>query len=1027
MIYDVLELLLNYMQFVSLIVLVAPSAFPPFYSSPFRLLDSALSSVSHGSGDVNSTSTRSPMSGFNFPAWMPPDLRSLFAFTSIVLPFGLSGLSVLVLGPLLFVFFTYSLCISVFTMVSGVLLLYAQRSAAIRDSGSALSRLVLSVPTQINIAMATAGGVSVILLLSIGFVWYHVARRRKRAQVLEQLRYLEHAPRAVEERAAEMLLGSNTTTRNEEDCDPPPSLQSQWGGDEARVCYAKAELAFREMQRRKHVETYARSPAWILLKLFALLISVAALLYLLWDGVWNNSESLPRGTMLYSIVGVLLLTALLLTVSLVLSFSEKGRRWLFSAKLWLRHLFIYFLMLFVSFLYAPILCNSISVIPCRDLHSNANLSSVKMLHGIQTGSGVRQIVWQRGLLADPNVPCAGVDGFMRASSLLTATAYTLFIIMLVGFVTRQVLLALEHYPLAKSRRHSLGCCEQGSKVETENGWPQRGFAARDAVSQPHGISDSLTTYYERVRLSANEVRFLYAPYTYSWRYFKLVVLVQKTAMVIFSQVMREDVGVLSPWTGFVALMLINLAMFAMLLLCRPYAETLEYVVSVALQLMLLVLASMGLVSFLEPVKIPEGLWSLVTSCVVLVPCAAVFVGNALTSKSQSCPTRWDTHKHFAKGRRRTVAGPRRWISVLRNLCAKSMCAEHLWCQRYGQEVFREQKFVPALYFVSNKGSVLMREVEPPRTAAFLVETLSEATKRIKTVSDDYKSQASSSPQTEVDFSSAYVYLRSLRKKLFSGRFESREGQSAALCSHPHVMGVAPLHVAGTPGNMSQGPLSAQHPAHFSEEFCSSSAPVSLGATGSSPTPTKWWLQSSKQNSAAASPMTSLVPIDPLSESTVGGHLRRPLATALFSSVRGAYDEPSTPNFCTRRVSLRTNTDRCVHYDNMTASLDGRPASPLFSQYHPSVSQHMRHQEAFFELVQAVTGRHRLVQYHREQKHHLERQQRAVDCYTNEQAASMVRRLLVFIVSTTAVAAAMFLRGILHVGEEGYSEHDGDNI
>ncbi|AAZ13200.1 uncharacterized protein TEOVI_000862100 [Trypanosoma equiperdum] len=1022
MLYDVVELLANYVQYINLTVLIAPSVFPPAYSSFLRFVGRAMNAISHGGGvavTVNGTSKHNNTtrmfegSTLNLPKWMPPDLRRVFALTNIVAPLSLVVLFAPVLGPPQFIAFAYALCTAVFFLAGCTLLLHAQHSLEVLESGSALLKLVRAIPSDTKVAIAAASAVSVGLLAAVGLTLRLIWGKRRQAQLLEQLRHLEQAPHSVEERVAESLMNiaashNGCVWRDGEGGMERPVEERE--REETRLRCAKAELAYQEMMQRRHGETHAFSLWWALLKLLVLLGSGTAAAFLLRKSLWESTESLFCSPLIYFPVSMLLLTTFFLALSLSVGLSEGGRRWLFDAKLWFRHLFLYTLLLLVSFLYAPLIRSAIGLIPCRDVVDNnapvACGADNKSTSVLEVDTSKWSTTEARKLMVGSNVSCDSVNFFLYASALLTSTTYATFFILLYGLVTRQALLALEHYPLEDSGSCSARSAEVvpaigGNTAEAfhHSGnffgrkWePARGTVPREGVSQSGRERMRHKNYYGRVHSSQNEVHFLYAPYTFSWRYFKLVVLAQKTAVVIFSAVMQEDDGLASPWTGFIASVILHLGMLVILVVCRPYSGPVEFALSLALQLMLVVLAAMGLVSSFKPAVVSRSLWSFVASCFLLVPCGAILVGGLLASRRQ-CRLK---HRKRTKRRQRgnQVCGFL-WDFLTCGLRPKPKHSGSHWFLHHNQEPRSYQIFVPALYF-----SLLKTELSA--NAGPLGAATSDRLRRVGSnhlhlrhnrVGDGFNSRAASPSPPAVDHSVP-------------------PANSYSTCGSPSPSAPSARPVV-TSTSRSRERWAHVRSALFSGRLRSCSPAKTLFSIRQTPVTSSTWREETSEHGGVTTPQTlePTLSISASSSPLAEEHqLCQRAMTVLFSTVGGACRWGASPCVDVQKSNTRRRLSSVAVYER------GSCPYQLISRRNPWASLEGRHCEAFLERAQAVAARQRLIDFYQNQRVHMLRKQRAVDCYINAQAAQMVRWLLIFLGISAAAAAALFLRGVLQVGE-----------
>ncbi|KAG8348401.1 hypothetical protein ERJ75_001325900 [Trypanosoma vivax] len=1076
MLLDVLELLLNYMQYVNLTVSIAPSAFPTLYSSPLRLMNSVMRVLSYSSDGAgaanvtlcNDTATETSHSALNLPAWLPLDQRLKFALTNIVCPLGLVLLLATILGPSYLAVFACLLYSTVFLMMGGAILLRARTSEEVRDSSSALSQLIENFPRSGMIAL-TAVGTVVFLLLVVGGVALRIVwGMRKKAQLLEQLQQLEHPPCTVEERVAERLLNS-ATVWSESRKDNSGTLRTATfmreeerdEMEEMRVRRAKADLAYHALLLRRYRETKTLSIPWVMVKSFSLLICVSvAFMFARVD----DSEALQpihSSSLFYIPAGVLFLAAFVLSVSLLLSFTRRGRQRLFAIKLWLRHFFLSLCFLIVSFMYTPILRNTFSLFPCRELNNTAAATDGNATHS--QGNVTKRLY----LAADHSVPCSNVDKFILASSILSTAMYSVFFVLLYGLATRHVLKALDYYPLVDTATNSAWREEREAPVTTPGkseapttcepvvetrqipGNRQVGAGPmavpstrrRDSVRVTKSVNRRCAAYYERVRLSQNKARFLYAPYERSWCYFKLVVLAQKIAMVIFSAAMQEDLGIASPWKGFAGCVALHLGVAAVLVICRPYARPMEFVVSLALQQMLWILAALGLLSTFRPNAIPDPLWSFVTSCIFLVPLVAVIVGFLMGIRQRSLNHRIETgeaKRHHcdsqAQGRSRCWM----WKLVLRLIPFRSEEKERhqMRYQQHGRKSTWGYTFVPALFFQrqevahdadgvsANECAIAMEEAvgrqDVPRVAENPVPAVH------KTEASDASSDSSCSR-------SSFLTATSLPMAVgIPGTVTTLESLlTSAQKADTNTDNVAPTPPA--PQGRKEKTAAAKHWDILRNALRSGRLRTHLSACtrGVSAGPVSWC------EPTAGATTTCRALLDTASfqgASWKSRHSRRLAMNALFITVASEcrWDASACAGMlgpsCPRRAKPKQR-QKCLAGDangdkNGTAG-KRRPSTSLLLL--PPSCKDVRLHEAFLERVQAVAARQRLIAFYRAQRLHLAEQQRAVDCYINAEVAQVVRHLIVLLGVAATMSAALFLRGMLHVGEvqggAGRCEHE----
>ncbi|EKF26491.1 hypothetical protein MOQ_009810 [Trypanosoma cruzi marinkellei] len=733
MIYDVLELLMNYMQYLHLMLLISPSVFPTLYSSPFWLVDIVMNAVfsNNGGGDHNvSNHTTKPTQeaggisvsegvlGLQLPSWVPVDVRLLFALTNIFAPLVLVFLSTLLLGPPHFAAFVYLLCASFFWMIAGILLLLLllgklHDTDALWQNGQTLLAITHALSLHEAVVMTAISASAVLLLLVIGVVLRLVLGARERARVLERLRQLECAPCTQEERVARRLLQFDSNgLENEEEMEK-----------EARVRRARAEMAYQRLFWRRYKETHSLSLLWTFIKLIMCIVCVTAACVFAFAPKIDLLWAIRMKHVCCPLAALLFLLGLLFVAFFLLGLTRKGRQRLFKIKLLLRHMLLYVVLLAASFMYSPILRNAISLFPCQTVactvfEGSSYSDEVTSSIGLCAACMQKTTTHVSCLSSDPNVPCNGIDGFLMASAVLATSAYAVFFLLLYGLVARQALRALQRYPLADSvtasttpfackeeERTEIGRRFNGDVTATSPTMPMDSLFATNAsalmASRVKKAPKKIDVLYrERVSSSQNEAQFLYAPYSYAFRYFKLVVLAQKTVMVIISTLMRQGSGVASPWMGFAACVLLHAGFAVVLIVCQPYAEPLEIVVSLALQVMLSVVAAMGLISALTSTAIPVPLWSFVTSCLFLVPFAAVIAGEILTFRQHSQRKAWQKkdpkqsscrlNRHFCQWWGNWLVG---YFRKVRPVLSYERCGG----DRLGNEVF-----IPALYFLQDE-------------------------------------------------------------------------------------------------------------------------------------------------------------------------------------------------------------------------------------------------------------------------------------------------------------------------------------
>ncbi|RNF03291.1 hypothetical protein TraAM80_05854 [Trypanosoma rangeli] len=995
MVYDVLELLMNYLQYLYLIVTIAPSVFPTLYSSPFWVVDIVMRTVFSNGSDSNANDhsretlgVKSPAGreggahSMRLPPWVPTDLRLMFAFTNIVAPLVLVFFSTLLLGPLHCTAFAYLLCASVFWMVAGaMLLIFLLRQPLATDEvwqrRLTLAALMRSVSTQGATIITAVSAALLAVLLILGVVLRLVLGAREQARVLERLHQLECAPDTTEERVARRLLYSDDTgPGNGEEMEK-----------EARVQRAKAEMAYQQLVWRRYKGTHAFSLSWTLIKLVVSLIGFAAAFMFAFAPKIEVLVMIHAGQVCYPLAAASFFLSLLFAVALVLGLTRKSRLQLFKLKLWLRRMLLCMVLLAVSFMYSPILRNAIDLFPCQTVVcAGADGGS----HGGDidsfSGSGAAYVQGTRlstisRLSADASVPCNGVDSFLTASAILASSAYAIFFLLLHGFVTRQALRALRRYPLPESvanssslyswkeeQRPDIGATFAGedAAVAFSSTMPSASLFATDAGTGTAGATASQPTktpkkvdvvYRARVASSENEAHFLYAPYTYAFRYFKLVVLAQKTATVVISTLMREGSGVGSPWMGFAACVLIHAGLGVMLVACRPYAQPLEFVVSLALQLMLSVVAAMGLTSALASTAAPVLLWGFVTSCLFLVPCAAVVGGSILTLRRRPKRTLWRTRDANRRSRpvecRFFIGWGQRLVGYVRRKETER------WYEQCGRSCLTNEIFIPALYFVREKRMPVGGE--PP-----FVQELAHA--HTPTADADAKhapwhwNPLGMLPRAPTNKCSQFV-LKPQRYAAGGGRMNARR--------HWAILRTA---------------VFAGCFCGFAKHHQRNTAKPSVASWRAVATPSR---------------TTSFLPVR-LTEEQLSHSFAM---TTLLASVANESRWETSPYFSIERKlwPWQQQQQACRVLDE-----------PFSSPNTSSSPQEARWREAFLERVRFFLARQRLLTMHCQQKRHLVLLQLAVDCLINAQVAQTMRYLLLFLGVTAAVAAALCVCGMLRV-------------
>ncbi|KAF8299713.1 hypothetical protein TcYC6_0064330 [Trypanosoma cruzi] len=990
MIYDVLELLMNYMQYLHLMVLIAPSMFPTLYSSLFWLVDIVMNAVFSNGGDHNMSNKTKPSQeaggmsaqegvlGLQLPSWVPVDVRLLFALTNIFAPLVLVFLSTLLLGPPHFAAFVYLLCASFFWMIAGILLLLLllgklRDTDALWQNGQTILAITHALSVHEAVVMTAVSASAVVLLLVIGVVLCIVLGARERARVLERLRQLECAPCTEEERVARRLLQFDSTgLENEEEMEK-----------EARVRRARAEMAYQRLFWSRYKETHSLSLLWTFIKLIMCILCVASAFVFALAPKMDFLRAIQIRHVCYPLAALLFLLGLLFVASFLLGLTRKGRQRLFKIKLWLHHMFLYVVLLAVSFMYSPILRNAISLFPCQTVactvfdgssYSDEDTSSI----GSYAACMQRTTTHVSCLSSDPNVPCNGIDGFLMASAVLATSAYAVFFLLLYGLVARQALRALQRYPLADSvtasstpfackeeQRTGIGRRFDGDVTDTSPTMPMDSLFATNAsaltASRVKKTSKKIDVLYrERVSSSRNEAQFLYAPYAYAFRYFKLVVLAQKTLMVIISTLMRQGSGVASPWMGFAACVLIHAGFAVVLIVCRPYAEPLEIVVSLALQVMLSVVAAMGLTSALASTAIPVPLWSFVTSCLFLVPFAAVIAGEILTFRQHSQRKAWREKDAKQSSCRSNRHFWRRWGNWLLGYFRKARPVPSY--ERCGGDRLGNEVFIPALYFVRDKKNTRKSVGSGPILTRGCV-----ADACTRTPVDDTVVQSAAHSDlvdiSRVPTNSGCRFLQEPRRNVTS------DGKTGAK-RHWALL------------------RDAVYSGHFLTVFDSHRKNYFEVPTAS---------RRGVKNTAR---MSSFSPMRFPEEQ----NFHSIAMTTLLASVANESRWEKSPYFSPSNK-----------FGELQKQQARRGLDVSFSPPHAtSPPREARRREAFLERVRVFSARQRLLTLHYRRKRHLVLQQRAVDCFINEQVAQTMRLLLLFLGVIAAMAAALCICGMIHV-------------
>ena len=322
---------------------------------------------------------------------------------------------------------------------------------------------------------------------------------------------------------------------------------------------------------------------------------------------------------------VLLFFCALLTTWLLLGFGRKGRMRQFHVQVYVRDHFVSIQLLLVSLLYTPAVRNVIVMFNCQSItcppgtrfpHAQSlfldvasgslcepcnftafNQSCPLSLQLSECGTAITD----SRLVADTGISCHNVRAFFMPAAAIMLVSFVISLPILNVILTRISARLLEiEYPI------------DGRQTE--------GYTEDEK-------------WYEKVLLSENVAKFIYAPFQRKFKHWRMFFLFQKLAIVVVSTVARTGAGVAGAPLGIGLSLAIHFLLFVYIVIVAPFQRKVENLFMAITQVMLSIVASLGLASTVGA-PAPDAVLLITAVCVFILPLLALIFGEVLTFKDE---------------------------------------------------------------------------------------------------------------------------------------------------------------------------------------------------------------------------------------------------------------------------------------------------------------------------------------------------------------------------------------------------------
>ncbi|CCW63570.1 unnamed protein product [Phytomonas sp. EM1] len=610
MLFDILDMTASYIQNLLLLFAMVPDALSELRFEIKTLVEQFELSFFHRLDENQRYDKR--FLGIDLPLWLPLNTNLEFATLCIVVPLGLSLVSVLALeSKLIFVWFV-AMLVSLFTFTFGMLLWTQIGEINVWDgqhitkiktnmngSFAAVGANTIDPAISVRIWMTCTGAVGCLALIVI-WIWpLRRALQKKNAKIRDQLRQFE---REEEEKKSKRSRCTLSSTRG---CGQVSLDDKDSSGVEAEAwmtAKALAEHRLREWGRQQTIQN-SNHADMVLQMAFACALFVFGLICV-------NAIPLAREGELHEIqtsvvartVGAISLTlSVLAALWGLLGLSRSGRALQLVLAECASIILLKLTMLAASFMYIIITTNMVSMLSCYEVvcksgtrlpnarthfpylykrtypepaRRNINDTINNMMESISLSGCVMcnafdfeqrspedliQTVCNRTtrefrILSDTRAPCNSKRTLSLVSELSISILYILFLPFFQYSISRYAIRRVkEDFPI------------------------EQRFV--DILSTKELIMEKLNT-------CDNEASFLYRAYKPEFGYFKISFLIQRVILAVISFVVSYDINQFHRWIGIFLFMTICLIMAGILIVLRPFSFPTETIYFPTTQIMI---------------------------------------------------------------------------------------------------------------------------------------------------------------------------------------------------------------------------------------------------------------------------------------------------------------------------------------------------------------------------------------------------------------------------------------------------------
>jgi hypothetical protein len=594
---DLFEIGFSYVQYLLLLIQIAPSAFPSYYNVPFnvlRYLNLDLVNVfSEGARYSNSFQ-------WEIPRWIPLDFRLQFTLVSVTIPLLASLIGMYSLAAKSFFLWYFCMLISLFLVVLGALLLL---------NGSMFAS---SVNESQRFYILYFGAIAAGLLGAFGLLRFVYLRLTEHtvddADVL-------HANRQHGDVLGELLKGE----------DPAGNILEAVFGDGMTGDELSQATKNENLNQILERET-AKVDASAAVERFAYVI-VTLFFGLSFLGLFSSFippfENFRDSDFWWYFGLVVLFFCALFLTWFVLGFSRRGRMRQFHIQVYARDHFVSIQLLLVSLLYTPAVRNVIVMFNCQSITCPAGTRfpyGESLFTDVAPGSlcepcnftqfaqacpaSLQDLlcggpVTDMRLLADSGISCSNITPFFMPAAGIMLVSFVMSLPILNVILTRISARLLEiEYPVDPR--------------------------------QTEGYTED-ERWYEKVTLSENVAKFIYAPFQRKFKHWRMFFLTQKLAIVVVSSVARTGTGVAGAPLGIGLSIGIHFLLFLYIAVVSPFQRKAENLFMAVTQIMLSIVGSLGFASAVGAPG-PDSLLLVVAVCVFLLPLLALIFGQVITFK-----------------------------------------------------------------------------------------------------------------------------------------------------------------------------------------------------------------------------------------------------------------------------------------------------------------------------------------------------------------------------------------------------------